>query len=63
MYKHADDDHKAELFLHKIQSFSSKSSSGLTLRDALFNPQYRKATYINLIYIMFHELTGINIIN
>lgn len=39
-----------------------ESSGNLTLRDALFNPIYRKATWVNLCYIVFHELTGINVI-
>ena len=32
------------------------------MRDALFHPKYRKATWINLGYITFHELTGTNAI-
>ena len=39
-----------------------KSSSGLSIFDALFNPQYRTATWVNVWYIIFHELTGINVI-
>jgi Na+/melibiose symporter-like transporter len=35
----------------------------LTLKDALFHPMYRRATWINIVYIIFHELTGINVIN
>jgi len=37
-------------------------SSGLTLKDAIFDPKYRYSTWINIGYIAFHELTGINII-
>ena len=38
------------------------NSSGLTLKDALCNDRYRKATWVNLGYIVFHELTGVNVI-
>lgn len=30
--------------------------------DATSNPKYRKATWVNIGYIIFHELTGINVI-
>jgi Na+/melibiose symporter-like transporter len=32
------------------------------LKDAVANPKYRKATWVNIGYIIFHELTGINVI-
>ena len=46
----------------KIRNSSGQSSSGLTLYDALFNPRYRKSTWVNIGYLIFHELTGINVI-
>ena len=30
------------------------------MKDALFHPKYKKATWINLGYIMLHELCGAN---
>ena len=48
--------------MQKFKMSASKGSSKLTLIDALCNPQYRRATWINLGYIVFHELTGINVI-
>ena len=39
-----------------------KDSSKLTLKDALVDRKYRKATWVNIGYIIFHELTGINVI-
>ena len=46
-----------------LKKTMGKGSSNLTLRDALFNPQYRNATWVNFVYIIFHELTGVNVIN
>jgi len=63
MYKYVKDDQTAEKYMERIRSMSGKGSSGLTLRDALFNPQYRKGTWVNIGYMVFHELTGINVIN
>ena len=34
----------------------------LTLSDALWNPLYRQATWVNIIYMFFHEVAGINVI-
>ena len=62
VYKHAKNEDLAKQYLMKIRNTSGKSSSGLTLKDALFNPQYRKATWVNIGYLIFHELTGINVI-
>ena len=38
MYKYANDDQMALVYIEKIKSISGKKSSGLTLSDALFNP-------------------------
>ena len=62
MYKHATNDQKADAIIEAIRDKISTSSSDLTLRDAIFDPRYRTATWINLIYMIFHELTGINVI-
>lgn len=63
MYKYANDDDIAQKFIARIRQSSGKKSSNLTLNDALFNEQYRRATWVNIGYIIFHELTGINVIN
>ena len=49
-------------YIEQIKSISGQASSGLTLGDALWNPKYRRATWTNIGYIIFHELTGINVI-
>ena len=46
----------------KIRKSSGKNSSGLTFIDALVNPQYRRATWVNIGYLTFHEFTGANFI-
>jgi len=38
------------------------NTTKLTLKDAVANDRYRKATWVNIGYIIFHELTGINVI-
>jgi len=63
MYKYATNDKIADVYIAKIRSVSGAGSSGLTLKDALFNPQYRTATWVSIGYIIFHELTGVNVIN
>lgn len=63
MYRHADTDAKADRYVEVIKSQCGGDSSNLTLGDGLCNPRYRIATWINIGYIVFHELTGINVIN
>lgn len=63
MYKYAHDDATAMKYIERINSSSGNKTSDLTLSDALCNPQYRTATWVNVGYIIFHELTGINVIN
>ena len=63
MYKYAKNDEQADSIIQLIKGKCSNNSSGLTLKDALFNPQYRRATWINIVQIIFHECTGINVIN
>lgn len=50
-------------YIHKIKSIMGQGSSGLTLRDALFNPEYRRATWTNIGCMIFHELAGVQIFN
>lgn len=39
-----------------------EDTSKYSLRDALCNEEFRRATWVNFGYIIFHELTGINVI-
>ena len=51
-----------DMYYNALDSNQGKDSSGLNLCDAVANPRYRKATWVNIAYIIFHELTGINVI-
>ena len=51
-----------DLIYESLNGTQGKDSSGLNLKDAVANPRYRKATWVNIAYIIFHELTGINVI-
>ena len=62
MYKSANTDKMKRMCLEQFKMNIGKDSSGLTVNDALCNDQYRKATWVNIGYIIFHELTGINVI-
>ena len=63
VYKHCKMDTNVDAYLNQLQSVNSSGSSGLTIIDALINPKYRKATWINMGYIVFRGLTGIGVIN
>jgi len=62
VYKYCDTPEKEEEYYQLIKSKCGKSSSNLNFNDAVCNPQYRGATWTNVGYIIFHELTGINVI-
>jgi hypothetical protein len=62
VYKHARTEQQADLYIDYLRTKLGSDSSSLTLKDAVANPKYRKATWINIGYIIFHELTGINVI-
>jgi MFS family permease len=62
VYKHCKMDTNVDEYLNFIKSKCSKGSTGLTICDSLKNPLYRTATWINIGYIVFHEITGINIV-
>ena len=62
MYAGCTEDNQ-DLYVEKIRQSSGSDFSGLTVKDALVDPQYRTATWVNVGYIIFHELTGINVIN
>ena len=62
MYKHCNTEEEKEQFYLHFKSINAGGSSGASFSDALCNPQYRRATWVNVGYIIFHELTGINVI-
>ena len=62
MYKYARNDAIAQKYVDKIRESSGQNSSNLTLHDALLNPKYSRATWINIWHMIVHELTGINLI-
>lgn len=61
VYKNCNADN-VDQYVAYIRSKSGKATSNLTLGDAFTNPRYRRATWVNVGYIVFHELTGINVI-
>lgn len=63
VYKYADSDEAAKRFVESLRESSGENSSDITLKMALFDARYRAATWINLVHIVFHELTAINVIN
>lgn len=50
-------------YLRFLASQQGKSSSGVTLWQALTDPEYRASTWINVGNCFFHEVAGINVIN
>jgi len=62
MYKEASDERGQTLVMERLEKTFGKDSSGLTFKDAMVNPQYRTATWVNIGYMIFHELTGNNVI-
>ena len=63
MYAHCDDVASQDYCIKILKDSMGQGSSGLTLKDGLLDERYRRATWINFTYIIFHELTGINVIN
>ena len=62
LYKHARNDLDADRYIEIIRSTIGGSSSQLTLCDGLCDPRYRGASWVSIVYMLFHELTGINVI-
>jgi hypothetical protein len=62
VYKYCNSEEAEEKYYQHIKRNCSEGSSGLTYADALCNAQYRKSTWVNVGYIIFHELTGINVV-
>lgn len=50
------------MYLEDIKSKLAKKSTNLTTGDALCNPWYRRATWICIIYMFYHEAAGINVL-
>ena len=63
LYKHAFDDEEADRYIYIIKRTIGGGVSNLTLCDGLFNPRYKIASWTSIVYMLFHELTGINVIN
>ena len=61
VYKNCNEKN-VDLYVEKIRISCGKKTSSLNLKDAFTNPRYRRATWVNVGYIVFHELTGINVI-
>ena len=61
VYKNCNADN-VDLYIEKIRATCGEDSSGVSIKDAFFDPKYRKSTWVNVGYIIFHELTGIQII-
>ena len=55
-------DDVADIYIAMLREKLGNDSSDLTIKDALFNPNYRKSTWVVIGYIIFHELAGFNII-
>ena len=61
VYKYCNEEN-CDMYINHIRKNCGQGSSGLTFKDALINPEYRQATWVNIGYIIFHELTSINVI-
>jgi len=62
MYKHSKTEKEQNLLKEYLSVTCDKESSSVGLKDALTHPHYRRATWVNFGHIIFHELTGINVI-
>lgn len=61
VYKHCNPKN-VDQYIAFLRKSCGKKSSGYTIADALTHPNCRKCTWTNIGYIIFHELTGINVI-
>lgn len=50
-------------YIRFLASQQGKSSSGVTLWEALTKPEWRQSTWVNVGNCFFHEVAGINVIN
>ena len=62
VYKGANTDQMVKVYIDRLRQNSGKNSSGCSIIDSLCNPRYRRATWVSIGYIFFHEVSGINVI-
>ena len=48
LYKHANSDEECDMYIDELRKNLGTNTSNLTLSDALFDPLYRKATWVNI---------------
>lgn len=63
IYKHANTESMAVQILDEFNKSNGKAVNKVSMTDAMFNPRYRRSTWINVVHMMFHEFTGINVIS
>lgn len=51
------------MIIEKITQNLGEDSTKMSLKDALFNPLYKRTTWVNIGYVFFHEIAAINVIN
>ena len=54
---------KADKILEKITENLGEDSSEISMKEALTDPKYKRATIVNMWYCFFHEVAAINVIN
>lgn len=57
-----DPSEKENHIIEYIETSSQKDTSGISIRETLTNPLYKRATLVALAVICFHEMTGENAI-
>ena len=57
-----DSNEHGNAIIDHIEMSSQKETSSVSLKDAITSPHYRRATFVALMMIVFHELTGENAI-
>ncbi|TNV80539.1 hypothetical protein FGO68_gene11398 [Halteria grandinella] len=57
-----DPSERANNIIEYIESNSQRDTSGISIREAMTNPVYKRATFMALAIIIFHEMTGENAI-
>lgn len=62
VYKQCKSWEDSENYKVKLLSICDKESSNIGLCTALTNPIYRKASWVNVGQMLFHEFVGINVI-
>lgn len=63
VYAKATSDEMADMIITKISENLGEDSSKLSMKDAISNPLYKRATIVNIGYVFFHEVAAINVIN